>query len=39
MVLDIGQFTMESIATEVTEMKLETSFFQLPAGAKTIKGQ
>jgi hypothetical protein len=37
-VVDNAQFTWESIATEVQEMKLEKSFFELPAGVATTQG-
>lgn len=37
MVVDNGQFTLESTATEVKEMKLEQPLFDLPSGAKTMK--
>jgi hypothetical protein len=36
-IVDNNQFTWESVAQEVQEMKLETAFFQLPAGATTMK--
>ena len=36
-VVDNAQFTMELTATDVKPMKLEQSFFTLPAGAKTAK--
>lgn len=35
MIIDSPEVTMESVATEVTPMKLEDKEFQLPAGAKT----
>lgn len=34
---DNSQFTLESIAVEVKEMKLDKAFFELPANAKIIK--
>jgi hypothetical protein len=37
-IVDNAQFTWESIATEVQEMKLEASFFELPAGVATRQG-
>ena len=36
-IVDSGQFTLESIATEVKEMKLDKTFFELPADVKTMK--
>jgi hypothetical protein len=36
-VIETAQFTMESIATEVKPMKLDTKTFELPAGIKTEK--
>ena len=36
-VVDNEQFTLESIATEVKEMKLDKAFFELPTDAKTMK--
>lgn len=36
-IIDNGQFTLESVATEVKEMKLDKIFFELPADAKTMK--
>ena len=36
-IVDNGQFTMESLATEVKEMKLDKSLFELPVAAKTMK--
>jgi len=36
-VIETAQFTMESIATEVKPMKLDTKTFELPAGIKTDK--
>lgn len=36
-VMENQQFAVESIATEVIPMKLEKSFFELPANAKTTK--
>lgn len=32
-----GQFTLESVATAINEMKLDKTFFDLPAGSKTMK--
>jgi hypothetical protein len=37
MIIDNQQFTMESIATEVKPMKLDTKTFELPSGIKTEK--
>ncbi|WP_396632582.1 hypothetical protein [Maribacter sp. R86514] len=37
MIVNNAQFTMESIATEVTEMKINDSDLQLPEGIKTTK--
>ncbi|MGO4920395.1 hypothetical protein [Maribacter spongiicola] len=37
MIVNNTQFTMESIATEVTEMKIKDSDLQLPEGIKTAK--
>lgn len=36
-VMETEQFAVESIATEIISTKLEKSFFELPANAKTIK--
>jgi hypothetical protein len=36
-IVDNGQFTLESVATEVKEMKLDKTFFDLPADTKTMK--
>lgn len=36
-IVDNGQFTFESVATEVKEMKLDKTFFDLPAGTMTMK--
>lgn len=36
-VIETAQFTMESVATEVKAMKLDTKTFELPAGIKTEK--
>jgi hypothetical protein len=36
-IIDNGQFTLESVAIEVKEMKLDKTIFDLPADAKTIK--
>ena len=32
-----GQFTLESVATAIKEMELDKTFFDLPAGSKTMK--
>jgi len=32
-----SQFTLESVATAINEMELDKTFFDLPAGAKTMK--
>jgi hypothetical protein len=37
MVMESEQFVVESVATDVKEMKLDKAFFQLPANAKTMK--
>jgi hypothetical protein len=37
MVIDNAQFVLESSATEIKPMKLELSFFELPANVKTMK--
>jgi hypothetical protein len=37
MIVDNAQFYLESVATEVKEMKLDNSFFELPGNSKTIK--
>ena len=37
MIIDNAQFTMENIATEVKEMKLNEKDFQLPENTKTAK--
>lgn len=37
MIVDNIQYSIESTATEVKEMKLEESFFELPIGVKTMK--
>jgi hypothetical protein len=37
LIIDNGQFSLESIATEVAVMKLEKTFFELPANSKTMK--
>lgn len=34
-IIDVAQFTMESVATEVKPMKLDIKTFELPAGIKT----
>ncbi len=36
-IIDTAQFTMESIATEVKPMKLDSKIFELPVGIKTEK--
>ena len=36
-IVDNGQFTLESIATEVKEMKLDKTLFELPTEVKTMK--
>jgi hypothetical protein len=36
-IMENGQFTVESIAIEVKEMKLDKTFFELPVNAKTMK--
>jgi hypothetical protein len=36
-VIENAQFSLESIATNVTEMKLDNSFFALPTNAKSMK--
>jgi hypothetical protein len=36
-IIDNTQFTLVSIATEVTPMKLEKTFFELPANSKTMR--
>lgn len=36
-IVDNDQFTLESIATEVKQMKLDKTFFELPANAQTMK--
>ncbi len=36
-IVETAQFTMESVATEVKQMKLDASTFELPAGIKTEK--
>lgn len=36
-IIETQQFTMQSVATEVKPGKLEKAFFELPAGAKTMK--
>lgn len=36
-IIDTAQFTMESIATEIKPMKLDSKIFELPLGAKTEK--
>ena len=37
LVVNNNQFTLESIAVEVKEMKLDKTIFELPANAKIIK--
>jgi hypothetical protein len=36
-IIESAQFTMESVATEVKPMKLDTKTFELPTGTKTEK--
>lgn len=36
-IIESKEFTLESIATEVSPLKLEKALFELPANAKTIK--
>lgn len=36
-VIENAQFSMESVATDITEMKLDNSFFALPSNSKSIK--
>ena len=36
-IVDNGQFTLESVATEIKEMKLDKTLFDLPTDAKTMK--
>ncbi|MFI0491152.1 hypothetical protein [Flavobacterium sp.] len=36
-IIENAQFSMESTATNITEMKLDNSFFTLPANSKTMK--
>jgi hypothetical protein len=36
-IVDNEQFTLESVATDVKEMKLDNTFFELPADSKTMK--
>ena len=36
-IIDNGQLTWESVATEVTELNLDKTFFELPANSKTMK--
>ena len=36
-IIDNGQFTLETVATEIKEMNLDKSFFELPANSKTMK--
>ena len=36
-IIDNGQFTSESVAVEVKEMKLDDTLFELPANSKTMK--
>lgn len=38
-IVDNAQFTWESIASEVQEMKLDAAFFELPAGVASIQGK
>ena len=35
--VDNEQFSLESVATEVKEMKLDKTLFELPANSKTMK--
>ncbi|MBC7450739.1 MAG: DUF4412 domain-containing protein [Cytophagales bacterium] len=37
LIIETGQFTLESVATEVKPMKLDNKEFELPAGIKTDK--
>lgn len=36
-IIDNEQFTLESVATEVKEMKFDNAFFELPKDSKTMK--
>ena len=36
-IVDNGQFTLESVATEVKESKVDKTLFELPANSKTMK--
>ena len=36
-IVDNDNFTLESVATEIKDMKIDKSFFELPANVKTIK--
>ncbi|MRM83242.1 hypothetical protein D1003_05295 [Riemerella anatipestifer] len=36
-IIDNGQFTLESVAIEVKEMKVDNTIFDLPANTKTMK--
>ena len=36
-VIENAQFSLESIATNITEMKLDNSFFALPMNSKSMK--
>jgi hypothetical protein len=36
-IIDNAQFSLESVATEVKEIKLDETIFDLPAGARTMK--
>lgn len=37
LIIENTQFSLESTATSITEMKLDNSFFSLPANSKTMK--
>ncbi len=37
LIIDNGQLTLESIAIEVKEMKLDQAIFELPVNSKTMK--
>lgn len=37
-IIEKRQFTVESVATEIKEMKLESKLFELPAGIRSMKG-
>ena len=36
-IIDNGQFTLETVALEIKEMKLDKTLFELPANSKTMK--